>query len=278
MLKSRAADRPATDESVEAVRRRARYRLVGALVLVLLGVVGFPLVFDTEPRPVERDLIIEIPDQNRVPALTVSPQAETSSSGVAAVASSASGAVASDRDAVSSSPAKPSQVQPLATAKTGSEAAAEAVRSPAAEAQKGEPAVAGEPKSQTPSDPKPQAKPLAKADAAAEAKPEPKPSPAVSRSDEAARARAILEGRTSAVKTEGQWVVQVGAYSDEASITRVRRMLEAGGLKTFTQAVPTQAGDVTRVRLGPYGTNDEALRAQAKAKTLGFSGAKVLKP
>ena len=39
-------------ESVELVRRRARHRLIGAVVLVLLAVVGFPLMFDTQPRPV----------------------------------------------------------------------------------------------------------------------------------------------------------------------------------------------------------------------------------
>jgi DedD protein len=29
-------------ESIEAMRRRARHRLVGAAVLVLIGVIGFP--------------------------------------------------------------------------------------------------------------------------------------------------------------------------------------------------------------------------------------------
>ncbi|HEY2256836.1 MAG TPA: SPOR domain-containing protein, partial [Variovorax sp.] len=37
-------------ESIEAMRRRARHRLLGAAVLVLLGVIGFPLLFDTQPR------------------------------------------------------------------------------------------------------------------------------------------------------------------------------------------------------------------------------------
>ncbi|HSV46471.1 MAG TPA: SPOR domain-containing protein, partial [Ramlibacter sp.] len=43
---------PAPSESVEAMRRRARHRLIGAAVLVLLGVIGFPLLFDTQPRPI----------------------------------------------------------------------------------------------------------------------------------------------------------------------------------------------------------------------------------
>ena len=48
-------------QSIEAVRRRARHRLIGASVLVLLGVVGFPLLFDTQPRPISVDIPIEIP-------------------------------------------------------------------------------------------------------------------------------------------------------------------------------------------------------------------------
>ena len=51
-------------ETVEVMRRRARHRLIGAALLVLLGVVGFPLVFDTQPRPVPIDTRIEIPDRD----------------------------------------------------------------------------------------------------------------------------------------------------------------------------------------------------------------------
>ena len=62
-----AAAAPA--ESVEAMRRRARHRLLGAAVLVLVGVIGFPLLFDTQPRPVAVDIPIEIPDRNKAKPL-----------------------------------------------------------------------------------------------------------------------------------------------------------------------------------------------------------------
>ncbi|MDB5857307.1 MAG: Sporulation domain protein, partial [Ramlibacter sp.] len=62
-----AAASPA--ESVDAMRRRARHRLIGAVVLVLAGVIGFPLLFDTQPRPVAVDIPIEIPDRNKVKPL-----------------------------------------------------------------------------------------------------------------------------------------------------------------------------------------------------------------
>ena len=60
---------PAQAESVEAIRRRARHRLIGAAVLVLIGVIGFPLVFDTQPRPIAVDIPIEIPDRNKAQPL-----------------------------------------------------------------------------------------------------------------------------------------------------------------------------------------------------------------
>ena len=63
--------RPARAESIEVMRRRARHRLIGAAMLVLLGVVGFPILFDTQPRPIPVDVTIEIPDRNKVAPLVV---------------------------------------------------------------------------------------------------------------------------------------------------------------------------------------------------------------
>jgi DedD protein len=61
-------------QSIEAVRRRARHRLIGASVLVLLGVLGFPLLFDTQPRPISVDIPIEIPAKT-TPAPAAKPAA-----------------------------------------------------------------------------------------------------------------------------------------------------------------------------------------------------------
>ena len=53
------------------MRRRARHRLIGAVVLVLIGVIGFPLLFDTQPRPIAVDIPIEIPDRNKAKPLPI---------------------------------------------------------------------------------------------------------------------------------------------------------------------------------------------------------------
>jgi DedD protein len=61
-------------ESADIVRKRAKHRLIGAAVLVLIGVVGFPLLFDSQPRPVPVDIAIDIPNKNAVrPLITPQP-------------------------------------------------------------------------------------------------------------------------------------------------------------------------------------------------------------
>lgn len=58
-------------DDVQLLRIRARRRLIGAAVLVAAGVVGFPLIFETQPRPIPVDLPIDIPRKETAPPLTV---------------------------------------------------------------------------------------------------------------------------------------------------------------------------------------------------------------
>ncbi|MCG2594249.1 SPOR domain-containing protein [Ramlibacter sp. XY19] len=137
-----AAATPA--ESIDAMRRRARHRLIGAVVLVLAGVVGFPLLFDTQPRPVAVDIPIEIPDRNKVKPLPLPPQAPV-----------AAGKVITE-------PA-PVITESKAEAKVA-EAKPEVVTAPAPVEKKPEPKAEAKP------EPKPDAKAEAKADEAAKAR------------------------------------------------------------------------------------------------------------
>ncbi len=65
------ASSPSQPPTIEAIRRRARHRLIGASVLVLAGVVGFSLLFDAQPRPVAVDVPIDIPAKQTTPPLTL---------------------------------------------------------------------------------------------------------------------------------------------------------------------------------------------------------------
>lgn len=59
----KAVDHEAT---VQRLRQQARRRLLGAAVLVGVGIVAFPIVFETQPRPVPMDLPIVIPAKDKV--------------------------------------------------------------------------------------------------------------------------------------------------------------------------------------------------------------------
>ena len=237
-------------ESIEEMRRRARHRLIGAAVLVLAGVVGFPLVFDTQPRPVAVNVAIDIPDRNKAAPL-VQPQ---------------KGEVAGD-----STPAE----EPAAGLDAGEEVLSTRARS---EAEPASQARAQPPESKAQTEAKPEPKPEPKPVAKPEPKPEPKAEPKPARPDDAARARALLEGRgqqaqaaSPAAADQGRFIVQVGAFADADKVREVRERLERSGLKTYTQVVDTKDGKRTRVRLGPFDSRAEADKAVGRVKGAGLS-------
>ena len=51
---------------MDSLRKQARHRLIGATVLVLIAVVGFPIVFDTKPRDIATDIRIDMPERDAV--------------------------------------------------------------------------------------------------------------------------------------------------------------------------------------------------------------------
>ena len=70
-----APDKPRLEpaDAVQQARTRARQRLIGAVVLLAIGIIGFPLVFETQPRPIPVDVPIEIPRRDSLPPLAMPP-------------------------------------------------------------------------------------------------------------------------------------------------------------------------------------------------------------
>jgi DedD protein len=54
-------------QDVEALKRRGRRRLVGAVALVLAAVTVLPMVFDPEPRPTASSVSVRIPGEGEAP-------------------------------------------------------------------------------------------------------------------------------------------------------------------------------------------------------------------
>jgi DedD protein len=201
-------------QSMDVLRQRARHRLIGATVLVLVAVIGFPLVFDTKPREVASDIRIEMPDRD-----TVRPSQAPSTPAVAA------------------KPPVPDDVKlPASQAPEPAPKEEVVVEAPkAVEAKKAE-AKAPEAKA-------PEAKPVA---------------------DEASKPKSDAAPR---------FVVQVGAFTDEAKVKEVRAKLEKAGFKTYVHVAQSKDGKRTRVRVGPFDTKAEAEKTVKKIKALNITAA-----
>jgi DedD protein len=250
-----AAGSAAQTESVEAIRKRAKHRLIGAAVLVLLGVVGFPLLFDTQPRPIAVDIPIEIPGKN-----TVKPLATPKPTAPAAVTAPAS--AHGEKVAAAASLAPKEEILP------SKPVPALAAQAPSAIKNEAKPDLKPDIKPEVKPEVKAQAKPEAKPEAKVESKPALKPPAA---SDDAARASALLNGgaaKAPTVEAEGRVIVQVGAFADVAKAREARLKLEQAGLKTYTQVAETKDGKRIRVRVGPFASKAEAEKAASKIKSL----------
>lgn len=236
-------------ESIEAMRSRARHRLVGAVVLVLAGVIGFPMLFDTQPRPVAVDIPIEIPDRNKVKPLAA-PRPESQAPAATAAAQS---------------PVVTGRVEPAPKEK-------EAAAPVAALA----PPVKVEAKPETKPETRSETAPVAKVDPV---KPTPSESPSTAAIDNGAKARALLEGghlpalSSAAVAADGRFVVQVGAFADPGKARETRLRVEKAGLKTYTHVAETRDGKRIRVRVGPFANRAEADKAAEKIKGLDLPAA-----
>jgi DedD protein len=237
-----ASPSPVADaDSVQQTRIRSRRRLIGAVVLVVVGVIGFPLVFETQPRPIPVDIPIEIPRKEGSPPLAM-PSAKVP----AAVAASAPPAVAA--------PVKPAAAaaveEVIAPGRPPAAVSSLPVLTPAAPvakaAEKFASAVAPPVKAA--------AKPVVPA--------------------ESDRAKALLEGSTTSKadtpKEAGRFVVQVGAFAENDAARTTRLKVEKLGLKTYVQVAETPAGKRIRVRVGPYVSKEEAEQAKNKLTAGGF--------
>ncbi|MFZ4481701.1 MAG: SPOR domain-containing protein [Rhodoferax sp.] len=123
----KGSDEPASagavPESVEAMRRRAKHRLLGAALLVLIGVVGFPLLFDRQPRPISVDIPIEIPDRSKVKPLAIPEPVAPPKTGAAPVVPPAL--------PVSEAAGAPEQLEPVVAEKLLAKPAEKPVEKPA---------------------------------------------------------------------------------------------------------------------------------------------------
>ncbi|MCL4698681.1 MAG: SPOR domain-containing protein [Burkholderiaceae bacterium] len=268
-----------SDDALAAARVSARRRLIGAAILLAIGVAGFPLLFETQPRPLPSNLPI-VTAQNEVPrsSAAVRPSPRGEADGQTAAAPPPRGgdaetapatkpmAAAEPASAPTSSEPVPAPVPAPAPGSAAAPASA-AGASPAARTAAAAPAASGPTSARataaaTPASSAPPARattptsaPPATTTATSRADPRPSPPP---------------KPPPDAAAAEGRFVVQVGAYSDAGTLRDTRQKVEKLGLKTYTQVIEGDAGRRTRVRVGPFATRTEAQAAAAKLKAAGL--------
>jgi DedD protein len=89
----------------------------------------------------------------------------------------------------------------------------------------------------------------------------------------AAEAKKKAADRTDAVAADSkQFVVQVAALADAGKAGSIQKELAAKGLKAYTEVIATTAGEVTRVRVGPFPDRESAEQERTRMKSLGVDG------
>ncbi len=266
-----------TAEAVREARARARTRLMGATVLLLVGVIGFPLLFETQPRPIPVDLPIEIPARNAPGVADAGAHARVPVTQPAVASVPALGASAARPESVSYD-ARPSA--PAVASEPASTPARRSAFASLAAAFTSSASASGPAPSVAPSSAVAQARPAAKPEkhAASVAPPAARPAPPLAvvlpPPPAAPSPAAILAGTPTPTPTPkpsdaaaaGRFVVQVGAFLDDAKVHEARSKVEKLGMKTYTQPVDTPTGRRIRVRVGPYATKAEADKVAARLK------------
>jgi DedD protein len=230
-------------EQAEQAHVQARRRLIGAVVLLGVGVIAFPILFETQPRPIPVDIPIVIPPRDGAPPL----------------------ALPAPRPSVAAPASTPTLAAPASAAVAGPAAAP----SRPAEA----PAPASEPvKTAAVPPPKPEPappKPAPEAPKAADTVSKPVPTTAPKAAAEPAKPATAQPDKPAAAS---RFVVQIGAFSEAAAVRDARAKAGKAGLSTFTQVVQTAGGARTRVRIGPFASREEADKAAAQARAAGVPG------
>ena len=297
------------DLNVDELRRRARRRLVGAVVLALGVAVVVPMLLETEQKPLGEDVAVKIPpidegrfvnrlSENRAkdaksPAKTSSPKDEikdAAPSDTAAERPPKYDTRLPDAQPGSSAPSTGTAPKSASDATTPPVIAATPAtgandRMPTS-TQKSSDAKSSAPERAASEPSKPATPPAAPTDAKAgtahtagtgsAASPATKSTtagsiaPTPGKSVSSAGAPALVEPR--AVAPHDGFAVQLAAFADDKGANALAGRLKRAGYTAYTEPLKTSKGTLWRVRVGPYPSRDAALAARDKLKTEGQSG------
>ena len=231
----------AEDVNVDELRRRARRRLVGAVVLALAAAVIVPMLLESEPRPLGEDIAVRIPpiDNGRFVNRLNDP-----------AGSQAATAPATPADAAAAAPpaAAPKDAQVPARPKYDTR-------------------LEGRTDTATPGGSRATAAP-----AAAGASVNSNAATPASTAENAGAATTDKHAGAADGRSTGAYAVQLAAFSDDKGANALAGRLKKAGYTAYTEPLKTSKGTLWRVRVGPYSSREAAVAARDKLKAEGQSG------
>lgn len=243
------------EPQLDELRRKARRRLIGAIVLALAAAVLVPMLLESDPKPLGEDVSVRIPpvddvkfesklaEKGKAPADKpgdAKPAAEPSRAETAAPMIVPIAPPAANKDAGAPPP-------PRSVAQ-----AEQRVISPSTRPAAAEPAAA--PATKPPS-----------ADSGKSAEPPKAPSAESGKSAEPPKS-------AEPARTAGAYSVQLAAFTDDKGANSLAARLKKDGHPAYIEPYETSRGRVWRVRVGPYPSREAAEAARGKLKAEGHNG------
>lgn len=219
------------------MNRHLKERIVGATVIVALGIIVIPWLLDgpaQAPKSVERTL--ELPS-GEAPGR------------------------------VYSIPLDPGAGPPVQLGNEADSAAEEAQTTPAAPS-----GVVQRPSGESPPALSPRVEAQRAAPAEQPSQPPPRPAPRPAQPSEQEPARPAPAAATA----DGDWAVQVGSFSQADNARKLRGQLAEAGFEAFVSRVATDAGTMHRVRVGPVAARADAEKLLGRVRSAGHEGARVV--
>ena len=235
-----AATSDRAPDNAEQLRRRANRRLLGASVLLLIAIIAVPMFLEREPPALPDNVDVRIPP---VEGTKFEPKFP-------------------DGKKAAASLDKPAEI-PAITEPTGSQAGVSPVQP--APAPVLTPPVTETPKAAV-------VAPVAPAGPKVDA---PKALATAPKIADKTTDKAPGKSAAEAERKPGQLVIQVIAVRDAAVAKQMYERAKSLKFPAYTEQIDVTNGKVTRVRVGPYATKQQAESARAKLAQAGFE-AKVL--
>lgn len=322
---------PQDPVTVEALRTRARRRLIGAAVLVGGAVIGLPTLFDKPPRPAEQSFSVRMAGPAgsdgsasvsvKAPAaagsaalarqgsVEAAPSAGVSGTAVAVAAAGTAAAVGllpgtgkkphADDTIITETKADLEadklRADRVRAEKDKEKARAERARADKLKADKAREAEKAQEAEQAREAEKARQERLAKKAKEAKAAREAQDArdaadarrEAARKARDAREAKALKDAKEAkdakaakATRPDGdgektrRYVIQAGSFAEASAARDLGRRIGKLGLDSHEQRVETASGSArTRVRLGPFNSKEEALRAAARLKAAGLNAA-----